>query len=292
MKRASATGLYLARMTNKNHIPSILAVCLLSLSACALEEEGGEAVDDEAELELGTTEQAVSWTALKWHSCTSLECGAHLGPSTDRTCFIAGIRGRLASGSTSYPAGANVVNNGSLGWNLYIENPNYDDISVMTTCIANTSNRVTAYWQAGTAAKEIPPGPSSTRRCFLSGIWNRNSTAFSTFSSNVKVWRDGNTHFIGGSLPSGSNATVFATCVDVATNQGEWAIGNGTGSTYTGNLAYNPASGGVACGLTGLGGAFTTNNPGRGTVINYDAGTRFWNWTINHLVGGNALCVK
>ena len=264
-------------------------ICLLSslaLAGCVME-PGDE---DQVDVETATAEQAVSWTSLQWHSCTSLDCTVNLGSSADRTCFIAGIRGKLASGSTAYPAGANIVNNGSWGWNLYIENPSYEDISVMTTCIPNTANRVTASWQSGSAATTIPPGPNSTRRCFLSGVWNRSSTAFGAFASNTKVWRDGNTHFLGGSLPG--NATVFATCVDIATNQGEWAYGNGSPNPFSGNLAYNPASGGIACGLTGIGGQFTTNNPGRGVIIDYNSGTRYWNWSISGWTGGNALCFK
>lgn len=254
------------------------------------EEDGLPADETEA---LATTEQAVSGTSIAWHPCTSLDCTVHLGASADRTCFLAGIRGELSGGLSQYPAGANIVNNGaSMGWNLYIRNPGYEDISVMSICIGNTANRVTYHWEAGTAATQIPAGPSSTRRCFLSGIWNYNSTAFSGFSSNVKVWRDGNVHFIGGSLPSGSVTRTFATCVDVPTNQGEYAYGNGTASPVSGNLTYNPASGGVACGLTGIGGQFTTRNPGRGVIIDYNSGTRYWNWSISEWTGGNALCVK
>jgi hypothetical protein len=267
------------------------AACLLSslaLAAGCLADGDEPLPDDETE----ATEQAVSWTSLQWHSCTSLSCTVSLGSSDDRTCFLAGIRGKLASGSSSYPAGANVVDNGSWGWILWIDNPGYEDISVMTACISNTANRVTAYWQTGTAAAEIPPGPSTTRRCFLSGVWNYSSTAFGTFSSNARVWRDGDYHFIGGTMPSGSNARIFATCVDVATNQGQYEYGNGTSSTVTGNLTYNPATGGVVCGLTGIGGQFTTNNPGRGVIINYDSATRYWNWTLSPWTGAWAMCVK
>ncbi len=261
----------------------------LSLAAgCGVDDE----LDPSEEVDTTTAEQAVSWTSLSWHSCTSQHCAVGLGSSADRTCFLAGIQGKLASGSGGYPAGANVVDNGSWGWILWIENPGYEDISVMTACIPNTANRVTAYWQTGTPAKEIAPGPSSTRRCFLSGVYSYGSTGFSTFSSNVKVWRDGNYHYIGGDMPAGSNDTIFATCVDVATNQGEYAYGNGTSSTVSGNLTYNPSSGGVVCGLTGFGGQFTTNNPGRGVIIDYNASTRYWNWTLSPWTGANALCVK
>lgn len=276
-------------MKNNATYSIVSVLSSLALAGCAVD---GETEEDLGDVETSTTEQAVSWTALQWHSCTSQSCTISLGSSTDRTCFLAGLRGKLASGLTGYPAGANVVNNGSWGWRLVIENPGYEDISAMTTCIPNTANRVSASWQAGQPATAIPPGPSATRRCFLGGMWNRSSTAFSTFASNTKVWRDRNTHFLGGTMPGGSNLLVHATCVDVPTHQGEYAWGNGVSASYAGNLTYNPASGGVACGLTGIGGQFTTNNPGRGVIINYDAGTRWWNWSMSGWTGGNSLCVK
>lgn len=238
-----------------------------------------------------STEQAVSWTWTTWHDCSSLSCTKSLGSTADRTCFVAGITGKLSGGSSQYPAGVNVVNNGSY-WGLYIRNPSYQNIGVMTTCINNTANRVTASWDSGTAAKLIPAGPNATRRCFLGGVYNYTSSGFSSFSTNARVWRDGNAHFIGGTFPTGSKNRIFATCVDIATSQGAWQYGNGAATTFTGNLAYNPLSGGVACGLTGIGGAFNTADPNKGVWISYDSGTRYWNWTLTPYAGGYALCVK
>jgi hypothetical protein len=279
--------------TNARNRIMVSLCSTLALAGCISEgEEEGEILEDETEVETSTTEQAVSWTAVNWHSCDSqLDCSVNLGSSTNRTCFLGGIRGKLAGGSSSYPTGAKIVNNGSWGYNLYIKNPGYNDISVMSVCIGNTANRTIATWNGGSAVT-IPPGPSSTRRCFLSGVYNYNSTAFSTFATNTKVWRDGNTHFLGGNLTSGSSVSVGAVCVDVPTNQGVYEYGNGTSSSYAGNLTYNPASGGVACGLTGFGGKFTTSNPGSGVIIGYNSGTRYWNWTMSPWTGGNALCVK
>ena len=275
--------------------PITLSLCsVLALAGCISEEgegEDGELLDDDLGAETSSTEQAVSWTSLNTFSCNSdLDCTFNLGPSTNRTCFVAGMRGRLTAGVAGYPAGAKIVDNGSWGYNLYIKNPAYNDITVTAICIGNTANRTTAFWSGG-AATQIPAGTAS-RRCFLSGLYNYNSTAFSTFATNTKVWRDGNVHFLGGNLPAGSQANVSAVCVDVPTNQGVYEYGNGTSSSFAGNLTYNPASGGVACGLTGIGGQFTTSNPGRGVMIGYNAGTRYWNWTLSPWTGGNVLCVK
>lgn len=126
----------------------------------------------------------------------------------------------------------------------------------------------------------------------MGGVHSYASPGFSTFSTNARIWRDGNSHFIGGTFPSGSKNRIFATCVDVATSQGVWQYGNGAATTFTGNLAYNPASGGVACGLTGIGGVFNTANPNKGAWISYDSSTRYWNWTLTPYTGAYALCVK
>lgn len=271
-----------------NKLAPFILLSSLALAAGCIETGEEDTVED---LELGTAEQAVSWSVIQWHACTQQNCTVSLGSSTDRTCVMAGISGKLASGSSAYPAGARVLDNGS-AWQVVIHNPGYEDISVMSLCIPNTANRTTVSWHSGDAATTIAPGPSSTRRCFLSGLWNRSSTAFSTYGSNTVVWRDGNTHFLGGSMPAGSNVTTFATCVDVATFQGQYTIGNATPNFYSGNLAYNPASGGVACGLTGLGGQFTTLNPERAVYIDYNAGTRYWTWSMSPWTGGDSLCVK
>jgi hypothetical protein len=259
------------------------ACIIFSLSGCI-------SADDTEAPTTDTTEQAVSWTSLAWHSCSSLSCRVNLGSSSDRTCFLAGISGMLASGTSSYPAGANIVDNGAWGYNLYILNPNYENIGVMSVCIANTANRVTASWQAGTYATQIAPGPNSTRRCFLSGIYSRNSIGFGSFSSSTLVWADGNYHYLGGSLPAGANDTAFATCVDIANDVGDYAYGNGTGTPFFGNLNYNSAPGGVACGLTGIGGQFTTRSE-PGVIVNYDGSSRYWNLSVAPWTGAWASCV-
>ncbi|XXT19550.1 hypothetical protein WME94_55940 [Sorangium sp. So ce429] len=271
---------------------------LFSLAGCALDgtEVDGTEVDGTESPEVAgeataSTAQAVSWTSTTWHTCSGSECSGNLGSTADRTCFLAGITGALAGGSSLNPVGAN-VSGATENWRVFIRNPNNNKISVMTTCIANTANRVTAHWYTGNAATLIPAGPSSTRRCFLGGVWSLNSTGFSTFASNVQVWRDGNDHFLGGSMPAGSSNSVFATCVDVPTSAGTWAYGNGTASTVTGNISYNPAAGGVACGLTSIGGKLTTASTSNGVVINYNSATRFWNWTFSPWTGADALCVN
>jgi hypothetical protein len=267
-------------------IEYLVGLCLISaLPSCvAASDDPGE------DLDTASTEQAVSWTHLSWHKCTSLRCDVALDDPATSTCFLAGITGKLASGSPQDPAGANIVNNGSY-WGLHILNPNYEDVSVMTACIANTANRVEASWHTGTAATEIANG-TANRRCFLSGVYSYGATGFSTYASSVEVWRDGNSHFIGGSMPAGSNDTIFARCVDTTTREGSWEYGNNSANSAGGNLAYNPATGGVVCGLTAIGGRLTVTDPSRGVWIDYDSATRYWNWTFTPYTNARAFCVK
>jgi hypothetical protein len=273
-------------ISNPKLLAAVVIGSLSFVAACTDNEDPASAADEAT----ASTEQDVSWTSTTWHACSSLSCSWSLGDPATTTCFLAGLTGKLSAGSASYPAGANVVNNGTY-WGLYILNPNYENIGVMTTCITATANRVSAGWYGG-AATQIN-NATATRRCFLAGIYNYNYKAFSTFDTNVQVWRDGAVHFIGGTLPSGSSVSVAATCVDVPTQDGSgWAYGNGTANTVVGNISYNSAPGGTACGLTGLGGQFLTADPNKGVWIGYDSSTRYWNWTLTPWTGAYANCVR
>jgi hypothetical protein len=269
-----------------------LMVSSLAFAGCM---DQGDSPEDTTADEPATssTAQSVSWTALQWHSCTSLSCGWSLGDPATSTCFIAGVTGRLADGSTSYPAQVAVINNGTY-WGLSIANPSYNNISVMTTCIPNTGHRSEASWYAGAAAKLIPAGAGVNRKCFLAGITNWSPKAFSTWESNVTISRDPDNvdYWIGGDFPAGSNMRVDARCVDIPYNYGDWNIWWGYPTNYTGTLAFNPASSGVACALTGIGGPFTTSDATKGVVINYDASTRYWNWSFTPGIHGYSECFK
>jgi hypothetical protein len=255
--------------------------------------DSADTADEATATSTSSTEQAVSWTALQWHSCTSLNCGWSLGDPATSTCFIAGVTGRLAAGSSSYPAGVTVVNNGTY-WGLWVMNPSYDNISVMTTCIPNTGHRVEKSWSANTPATLISAGNSVNRKCFLAGIVNYNGKAFSTWESDVTISRDPDNvdYWIGGSMPAGSSARIDARCVDIPLNYGGWSEWWGVNYTATLNLAFNPASNGVACALTGIGGLFDKANTNNGAYINYNPDTRYWNWTLSPGVHAYSECFK
>jgi hypothetical protein len=267
-------------------------IASLAFAGC-MDQEGGDTNDtDSPDTETASTEQGVNGTALSWHGCTQLDCGWNIGNPATQTCFVSGITGKLASGTGEYPAGVMVVNNGTY-WGLWVSNPSYENIGVMTTCITNTANRVSTEWMAGTPSTLISGGNAS-RKCFLAGVYNYNGKGFSTWESDATIKRDpdGLDYWIGGSFPSGSTVKIGATCVDIAENYGDWGEWWGYSTTLNGTLAFNPASNGVACGLTGIGGLFTTADQSKGVVINYNTSTRYWYWTMTPGVHGYAECFR
>ncbi len=280
--------------TRQKLVTAVLIGSLSLFAACIDNEDPAPSGDDTTAPSTtdttASTQQAVSWTSTTWHSCSSLSCSWDLGDPATTTCFLAGMTGKLSSGSSEYPAGSAVVNNGTY-WGLYILNPSYENISVMTTCITATANRVSGWWGGG-AATEIP-NATATRRCFLAGVYSYNSKPFSIYNSYVQVWRDGAVHFLGGNMPSGASVSAQATCVDVpAQDGGGWSWGNGTANNASGNITYDAAPGGWACGLTGIGGEFLTADASKGVVIGYNSSTRYWDWTFSPWTQAWANCVK
>ena len=89
-----------------------------------------------------------------------------------------------------------------------------------------------------------------------------------------------------------ANASAAAVCVDVPADYGTWGIVSnpGAGNTVSFDLAED--LGGVACGLTKLGGSFITNSTSDGLGVNYNAGTRFWNVTAVNGKQAAASCVR
>jgi hypothetical protein len=146
----------------------------------------------------------------------------------------------------------------------------------------------------GDVGQADPAGASVGRKCFLAGVYNDNHNGFSTWESDATISRDpdGVDYWIGGSFPAGSTVKVAARCVDIPINYGDYRIWWGYPTNHTGNLAFNPASSGVACALTGIGGLFTTTNQSKGVWLNYDPSTRYWNWSFTPGVHATSECFK
>lgn len=260
----------------------------LALAACGVEapEEAADGPAETEDVTLGQTEQDLSWVLATPHSCTGSACYFDLGPTTDRTCFLSGLWGSMSSGSAS------VLTYADGRYKLRIGAPVGRTITAFATCIAATSHRIEGFWTGGHAATPINGTVTSTRRCFLSEIDNNVTTrGFDTTSDYAQVWKDGSGQwYIGGSLSGGSNARAAATCVDVPNDNGLWGIVANPGGDVGFDLAENV--GGVACGLTKLGGNFTTNSGSDGLGINYNAGTRFWNIRAVNGKQATTICVR
>ncbi len=257
-------------------------ICLMLVAGCAVE-------DDEA---VETAEQGVSSTSMTTHTCLASQCTWDIGWLANSTCFLAGLTGNVAGVGLQpdVPIGANIVAVGAQ-WQLQISADGGAQIAATTVCISNTANRSHATWSTASALQKRPIGPASVgRMCFLSGVMNDNPQAFSTFASNVKVYAEGGTYWVEGTFPVGSHVEADVTCVDGLTGAGAWSLGNGTIFAFADDLALNPRAGGVACALTGIGGELDL--AGQGVAIGYDAATRYWNWSVDPMTGGDARCFK
>ena len=257
---------------------SLLPLTLLLTTACT------DDLDDDV---TGEAEQAVSGAQLRTVNCSDLRCDVPLGDPDTQTCFLIGIRGRLASGSPSYPAGANIVGNV-----LHILNPSYEHIGVTTACTNSIGHRLTVTAQLPSLLPFTVPNATASQRCFLSGIYNYNSTAFSTPSQSVEVKPTGGTNYILSSLQLGSQVQVSATCFD-ATRVDEFSYSNSGSTMLQKVLSFNPTTGGtVVCGLQKVQGQFTTTSSNSGVSISYDSLTRYWFEHIWPDVGSRAFCVN
>lgn len=270
------------------------AFSILSLIGCI-----DEATPDE-ELLLDETAQEVGWTSLSGlyqtqttgeQLCNFRSCTKPLGPASDRTCFLAGLKGSLSEGSSSYPSGAAVttVDYGSgPQWQLHMLNPYGSGIAARVICINNKANRIMAQaWQSTTPVQTIAASTGSKRRCFLGGVYNYTRNSFAAFDTDVTIKRNSNnTHTVGGSFPPNSNVRVFTTCVDLDVNlgYGDWA--NGTANPVSSVTATN--DGGVGCGLTGIGGHVETMS--QGVDLNYNSPQ--WVWSISAFGVGHSHCFK
>jgi len=258
-------------------VSMISVLSSLVLLGCGVEDEGStepsaEESADAADVALGSTTQAVTWSGSTY-SCTGGACYTDLGLSANRTCFLGGIYGSL------HEAGVSIFRYADGHYKLRIGTPDGQKLSATAICISGATNLIQKYWSGGDAATAIGGTVTSTRRCFLTQIENNVvNRGFDNTGDYARVWKDsvGN-WFLGGSLSGGATSTAGAVCIDVPSDRGTWGIvaNAGAGNTVAFDVAED--TGGVVCGLTKLGGNFTTNSFSDGLGLDYNAGTHFWN---------------
>jgi hypothetical protein len=267
----------------------------LMLLACGVEEEdsAGELGDDSADVDdatggkLGTVEQSVVWGGTT-QTCSGGTCYFDYGVTAGRTCYLAGLWGSLNDASAS------ILGYADGRYKLRLGVPVGQRLNATVICIGTKTNFREGFWTGGNAATPINGTVTASRRCFLTQIDNNVSVrGFDTTSDYARVWKDGaGNWYLGGSLSGGAGTRAAAACVDVPADYGLWGIVSnpGAGNTVAFDLAED--TGGVACGLTKLGGNFTTNSTSDGLGIEYNAGTRFWGIKAVNGKQAAAICVK
>nr|HEX4315399.1 hypothetical protein [Kofleriaceae bacterium] len=242
---------------------------------------------DPPEQETGDTEQAVTGTALQTFPCDGShgECVFPLGPTANRACMLAGIRGDASA--DQLPTVVYIDTDGNADYQLVIENVyGGPTILVTTVCVSAVTVGATSLWSSGDPPVRLT-GPSSSARCFLSG-WGDNNRADSRYADSVKAYQDG----AGAWWLGGSSTEMFgeATCFHGAADDGAWSWGQ-TSGLNTGNLQYNGA-GGVACALTELGGVFRANSQSDGVWLDFDSTYNVWTWTFSGAKHAAAECFR
>jgi len=211
------------------------------------------------------------WT-YSWGCAGS--CTLDLGTATNRTCFLAGVRGNL-TGKTSQPLVPSSVRlSVGANWWLDVRSALGNPLAGDAICVDTAVNRTSKFtWSSGAAATPMGTG-TAARRCFLTDVYNLDGFKLNT--DFARVWKDSFTGiwYVGGNQSGTYGASVTATCVDVSADHGSWLWISGDPGSRLDNLAYNP--GGVACAMTGLGGHFTANDYNDGVQIKYNIGTLFW----------------
>ncbi len=251
-----------------------------------------DADDPEDAAELGETEQEVSSTVLETFTCsTTPSCRFDLGSDSNRACFLAGIRGPAGGLGGSFGSYTSIYDTGST-WALAVYPPAGGTLKVTTACVSPAGNVTKQLWNSTfpTSAEQIP-NTTPQSRCFLS-IFSGQAGGLTHYNDSIKTWKDSaGKWWIGGSTVGDSYLSGGAICFDVAVNHSTWAWGQGSSGSITGDIGSN-STGGVACGLTELGGKFTTNSTSDGVHINYLSGSAQWIWTFVNYKHAHANCIK
>jgi hypothetical protein len=281
-----------------------LMACAASLAAC-----------------VGSANTASAFTANWNYSWGTTEpSSTDIGSSSNRTCFMTGLAGEFEpsyspfSAIPSQAAEAGVrINPNTNNWEIYVV-PRRGSLGVHARCVNIASEERAGYVTTGNGgARDIDLGAATaSRRCFLAsirneaykdsqgvGYWGFAQTGSYVNASNpysgdhvrivAKVAPDFTSHWYAtADNPSNkSQVRVTARCFNIAEDDGSWEW-----------IAPNPGQGsnpltsvtGATCGLTGIGGAFTSSSFSNGVSI-VAAGNQFSMSTQDGKVGF-ATCMK
>jgi len=247
-------------------------------------------VDIEDSPELGDTEQAVTTPNVTSHTCASGACtNLTISGAGASVCFITEIDGDLAHGGS-----ARIHKGFGSVWFLDIVSPNHNNLKVGTACInlRSGSSPTLVTWSSQSQNNPIFHGTASSR-CFLSEVTANNTSAFLAFDTSFFIANQQPGPFdygVLGTFPSGANVTIAMECFGTSSLLAGLAYGNGTPNPVNGTLVTGDTAHDVVCGLTGLGGMFSTASTTDG-VLTYRSGTA-WGWEASAWKGIWGQCVR
>ena len=230
-----------------------------------------------------------------------------MGPSNDRTCFLAGVAGNLNDGAASaqgglaaaarvYTSGGHWFLNASGGWavnGIATGNP----VNAHAVCIGTTAN-LTGGFIGGPGnpvnQKALIAPATANRQCFLAdvrgyrGSWQSSAASVRTYVEN------GNWYLEAKNIGTAVDSSLFAAlCVDVP--PGSWVGTGAWGAANPGSGTVNVAfeSNVMACGLTGIQGPLTFNDWADGALLNWPASSPgTWTMSLKDGKTGFVTCVE
>ena len=239
---------------------------------------------------LGDTEQAVSTPTVTSHTCASGSCtNLTISGSGASVCFITELDGDLAHGGS-----ARIHKGFGSVWFLDIVSPSNNNIKVGTACINLRSgvSPTLVNWSSQSQHNPVFHGTASSR-CFLSEVTANNTSAFLGFDTSFFIanQQPGPSDYgVLGVFPSGSDVAIGMECFSTPSLLAGLAYGNGTPNKALGTLVTSDTLQNIVCGLTGLGGIFSTPSTSDGVRV-YRAGTT-WGWEAEAWKGIWGQCVQ
>jgi hypothetical protein len=239
------------------------------------------------------TDQALSFIqTFSWGTPGNSGPDLDLGPTSDRTCFLTGIKGSLKGyagpGWTPFVhASAGVfMRNGR--WKVETRAGDGPGVEADGVCVLATGHRATMGVSSALGSTSLPLGADHDRKCFINSIeafgfgFAGGLPQFPGEFPGAIITRDdpAGTWDMGGAFvdnpDSSISGSVGAVCVDLPTTQvTNYGWTAGTGETVK-ELFQNDGS--YACGLTGIFGAFMDDWNHPGAEVTLDSAN---NWTFD-----------
>lgn len=258
---------------------SSLIVSSLGFVGCA-EPEPSPALED--------TDQAVTTPHVTVSTCASGSCPNLVISGTGASvCFFTEIDGDLAHGGS-----ARIHKGFGSVWFLDLLSPSNNNLKVVTACINLRASPTLVTWSSQSQSNPVFHGTASSR-CFLSEVSVNNTSAFLRFDTSFFIanQQPGPSDYgVLGEFPSGSDVTIGMECFSTPSVLAGLAYGNGTPSKAFGTLVTGDTAQNVVCGLTGLGGMFSTPSTSDGVRV-YRSGTT-WGWEAEAWKGIRGQCVQ